>query len=459
MNMYINKLKVASVLSIAAALLFIFALREISPVINPMSAEKSYASTICPDALVGRSYVALPSKATLTRLILPKSLSSKPAKSMLLNLGPAPVYIDGSAGSAAVYGVNAAGQSFDALCQSPTDSQWFVGGTSGVSSLDTLEIINSGLSPASVLINPYTERGPLTGIPAAIPATSAVHISLSSLAPGESSVVFNVVTQSGATTSYLLDQRKSGLSNLGASYVASTDQPRTSIEIGGLINSLTSGASAQGGDGQRLRLFVPGNIDAHISGLVVSSDGEFVPIGLSDRIISHQKVVDLALPTGALTSPYGLILKSDQPLFASAITQITSSGGSDFAWANSLSPLSTESDSPAEINFAANTPQIFFMGNQISVKLRWKNSAGETVNTTVSGQGEVTWTPPSAVGLLWMLPTVKSPIYASAIIVNAHSSKGGAEGFSYIPITSHEVQTGSPLPRLDIRALTHQSSK
>ncbi len=417
----------------------------ISPAIHRTSTTVNYSATLCPSSLGGTTSVSLPTKGLLIRSVKPKSLTSYRSRTSYLPSTTFPTYIQGNPGTAIAFNSTGTGSQAALLCDGGGESQWFVGGSAGLTSSDLLDVVNSGLGSSNVVIYPYTPKGPLPAVALSVGANSESQVSVGALAPGENSVALNVVTQTGRVTSFLLDHRKRGLSDLGSSFVASTAAPTNKIYIGGLINSINHSSPA--GTTQVVRLLVPGGIDANISTTVYTNDNSFAPIGLAQTTISHQKVLDITLPTPSTSLPYGIVITSDQPLLASVLTTL-GSGSSDFAWANSLSQLSNDSRSPVLLNLAGEKPTICFMGSSISAKITWSTTTGARGSVVVSGADLQSWSAPSALSAISIQPLNKSPLYASAILASGSS-------MSYLPLASHEIQSGSTLPTLDIRTLAH----
>ena len=87
------------------------------------------------------------------------------------------------------------------LCTAPATSQWFVGGTSDVSSKGVVYIVNSGLSVSIADIFTWSENGEQAVKTVSLKANSSVAIKLDSLAPGDSNIVVKVVARSGRVNS------------------------------------------------------------------------------------------------------------------------------------------------------------------------------------------------------------------------------------------------------------------
>lgn len=436
------QVRVGAALVLGASLALAISAPHISPAQRATRLERNFPATLCPAALGGSASISLPQKHLQIRSINPKTLLTHTTPFTRLPSNSYATYVQGTSGIPIAFNSASAAGSAAVLCNAGGQSQWFIGGTAALSSQDILEVINSGLSSSNVLIYPYTSKGSVAPIALTVKANSDSQVSVASLAPGENSVAFNVVTLTGRVSSFLLDHRKAGLSDLGASYVSATNAATNTIFLGGLTN----GSAGSNAASQLVRLLVPGGIDANISTLVYSSNGSFAPVGLSQLTVPHQKVVDVPLPTAQTPSPYGIEITSDQPIFASVLTSV-SHGGNDFAWANSLTPLAFGNSSAAVMNFSGASPTLLFMGSQISVQLRWQLSSGARGTATVGGQGEVSWKSPGPIDLITINTQGKAAVYGGAIL------KNGGTSLSYLPLESSLAENGSPLPTSDIRTL------
>jgi hypothetical protein len=78
------------------------------------------------------------------------------------------------------------------LCTAPATSQWFVGGTSDVSSKGVVYLVNSGLSVSIADIFTWSENGEQAVKTISLKANSTVAVKLDSLAPGDSNIVVKV---------------------------------------------------------------------------------------------------------------------------------------------------------------------------------------------------------------------------------------------------------------------------
>jgi len=414
------------------------------------SSSANYPFTLCPAALGTTMRIGLTNSHLQIRSINGKSTSTHTSQSATLNSyqysSASPLYVQGSAGIPTAWSTSTSGSGnlVGVPCNSGGQSQWLVGGSAALTSQDLLEVINSGPTQTAVMVYPFTSKGPLAPVTFAVKANSDTQIPVSTITPGENSIALEVVSQSARIASYLLDHRKSGLSDLGSSFVAEQDQPQSTIYLGGISNGSYSGSKAST---QMIRFLDPGTLDAHITATVYTSNGALVPVGLSSLTLSHQKVLDLALPTAQMPSPYGIMIQSDQPIVASVLTSSVLSR--DFTWASALTPLATSKYSATRINFAGAKPTIVFIGAHIQARLSWQPLVGKTATAVVSGDLITSWVAPVNISNLTITPVSgQQAIYAGAILGgNSHAS------MSYLSIGSAAPQVGSAAPTSDIRAL------
>jgi hypothetical protein len=401
-----------------------------------------YPAVICPGALSGGTQIiSLPAKKLQIRGVGSKSL--KPFTTSLTQLGSNsnPTYVSGNSGSEIAFNTIAGSISAAAVCSVGEPVEWFIGGSAGVTSSGVLNIVNSGLSESSVMIYPFTSKVALAPIPVKVKANSDSKIPLSSIAPGERSVALKVVTQSGRVTSFLLDHQKQGLREIGASFVNPVFTPTKTVFIGGLFNGTAKNASSS----HLMRFLVPGSINANVSMTLYSGDGSFTPLGFDQLSITHQKVTDIELPTLNISSPFGIEITSDQPIFASTLTNPQPRGGRDYAWATQLSPISKFG-----LNLAGNSANFVFMGKQVSLELSWQGANGKTKRAILNSPDVAVWKPTETIRGLTITPRVKTPIYGGAVLMNP-----GGTSLNYLPLVANQVLAGASLPTLDIRTLTH----
>jgi hypothetical protein len=237
----------------------------------------------------------------------------------------------------------------------------------------------------------------------------------------------------------MLDHRVAGLKDLGASFVTAASDPQTTGYLAGLYGSATKAATT-------LRFLVPGNIDANVHLTMYSGGGTFTPLGFDSYKLVHQRVIDVQLPHLSLSTPYGMQVTSDQPIFVSALTRQSGENGGDFAWANQLTPLSNFT-----LNMAGASGQFFFVGSAPAVRARWIDVHGKSQSIVISGDTSALWHPIGALNGVTFTILTKSPIYGGVLVSNLDG------GLNYLPLHPNQLVSRARTPQQDVRALTrHQ---
>ena len=322
------------------------------------------------------------------------------------------------------------------LCTAPATSQWFVGGTSDVSSKGVINLVNSGLSVSIVDVFTWSENGEQAVKTVSLKANSSAVVKLDSLAPGDSNIVIKVVTRSGRVNSYLVDERVKGLQKLGGDSVNSISSPSRKFVITGIPQQLVNKKSPT----HYLRLFVPGVADANFSLELLSSDGRFIPTGFNERKLVSGKVVELKLKPKVAKGAFAIKLTSDQPIVAAIRSRAISNGNSDFVWSTPSPALI-----PMQIAIGGLLPKIIFAGNTIAVDLRVQYSNGKIKDKSITGSDLVSWQVPNkAIAITVLRAGVDN--YAGALIA-------AKSGYAFFPIATGAELTKVAIPSSNIRVL------
>jgi hypothetical protein len=322
------------------------------------------------------------------------------------------------------------------LCTAPATSQWFVGGTSDVSSKGAVYIVNSGLSVSIADVFTWSENGEQAVKTFSLKPNSISSVKLDSLAPGDSNIVIRVVARSGRVNTYLVDERVNGLQKLGGDSVNAISDPVRNFVITGIPQQLVNNKAPN----HYLRLFVPGVADANFTLELLSSNGRFIPIGFNERNLASGKVVELKLRPEVAKGAFAIKLTSDQPLVAAIRSRATSSGNSDFVW-STPSPALT----PLQIAIGGISPKIIFAGDAIAVDLRVEFSNGKVKEQSITGSDLVSWQVPDNAIAITVLSAGKEN-YAGALIA-------AKSGHAFFPIASGAELTKVAIPSSNIRVL------
>ena len=322
------------------------------------------------------------------------------------------------------------------LCTAPSTSQWFVGGTSDVTSKGVIYIVNSGLSVSIADVFTWSENGEQAVKTFSLKPNSIGSVKLDSLAPGDSNIVVRVVARSGRINSYLVDERVTGLQKLGGDSVNAISDPARNFVITGIPQQLVNNKAPN----HYLRLFVPGVADANFTLELLSSNGRFIPIGFNERKLASGKVVELKLKPEVAKGAFAIKLTSDQPLVAAIRSRATSNGNSDFVW-STPSPALT----PLRIAIGGISPRIIFAGDAIAVDLRVEFSNGKVKEQSITGSDLVSWQVPDNTIAITVLRAGKEN-YAGALVA-------AKSGYAFFPIASGAELTKVAIPSSNIRVL------
>ena len=322
------------------------------------------------------------------------------------------------------------------LCAAPASSQWFVGGTSNVTSRGVIYLVNSGLSSSIVDIHTWSENGEQAVKTVSLKADSSSSVKLDSLAPGDSNIVVEVVARSGRVNSFLVDERANGLQKLGGDSVNAISAPARKFVITGIPQQLVNNKAPN----HYLRLFVPGVADANFTLELLSSNGRFIPIGFNERKLVSGRVVELKLTPEVAKGAFAIKLTSDQPLVAAIRSRSTSNGKSDFVWITPSPALG-----PLQIAIGGILPKIIFAGDAIAVNLRVDFSNGKVKEQSITGSDLVSWqVPNNAIAITILNAGVDN--FAGALIA-------AKSGYAFFPIASGAELTKVAIPSSNIRVL------
>lgn len=322
------------------------------------------------------------------------------------------------------------------LCTAPATSQWFVGGTSDVSSKGVVYLVNSGLSVSIADIFTWSENGEQAVKTISLRANSSMAVKLDSLAPGDSSIVVKVVARSGRVNSFLVDERVKGLRKLGGDSVNAISAPARKFVITGIPQQMVKKKVPI----HYLRIFVPGVADANFTLELLSSNGRFIPTGFNERKLASGKVVELKLTPEVAKGAFAIKLTSDQPLVAAIRSRATSNGNSDFVWSTPSPPLA-----PMQIAIGGILPKIVFAGDAIAIDLKVEFLNGKVKEQSITGSDLLSWQVPNNAIAITVLSAGRDN-YAGALIA-------AKSGYAFFPIASGAELTKVAIPSLNIRVL------
>jgi hypothetical protein len=404
---------------------------------NARQFSNSYPAVVCPPNPPGvTTTTSVASKKTpfyrignkSTKLVDIKTLrySSVSDPIMLQSEGLTPVSFQSSTGVWAG----------SVICTAPATSQWFVGGTSDVSSKGVVYLVNSGLSVSIVDVFTWSETGEQSAKTISLKANSKVAVKLDALAPGDSNIVVKVVARSGRVNSFLVDERVKGLAKLGGDSVNAISAPSRKFVITGIPQQLVKKKAPT----HYLRIFVPGVADANFTLELLSSNGRFIPTGFNERKLVSGRVVELKFKPEVSKGAFAIKVTSDQPVIAAVRSRASSNGNSDFVWSTPSPALI-----PMQIAIGGLLPKIVFAGDAIAVDLRISYANGKVKEKSITGSDLVSWqVPNNAIAITFLRASADT--YAGGLIA-------AKSGYAFFPITSGAELTKVAIPSSNIRVL------
>jgi hypothetical protein len=314
-----------------------------------------------------------------------------------------------------------------ATCTISPSINWFVGGTANVTSQSKLILINSGLSDALIDLTAYSESGASQSLPVTVKASSEKVVRIDSLSPGSERIVLKVETRSGRVTSYLLDERVRGLSNIGADFVPALSEASRELVIAGLAVKLGSNSSIK----HTLRLMSVGEVDASASIEIISPDGVYVPVGFGEISLNAREVTDIDLSGVDFGSKaFALKISATEEIVASVLSEVKSGSVSDFTWSAPSQSFNTVS-----FNIYGLEPVISFVGERVILSIVWRDRQGKSNSELIRGDEIVNWRVPPNTRLLTI--SSASPVVAAMSWI----SGDGVARLGIAPSTSLESAT------------------
>lgn len=423
------------------ALLFFIIAAHIAyflPQVNIQSeVSQSYSVTTCPGAVNdSRTTALLPSRQVGTRELVRANASfTKPTSSTPV-LARGAIIVQGDPRNSWVIQTKANRWTSAATCTSGVASSWFVGGTANVTSQGKLVLINSGLSDAAAEITTYSEDGPSEPRNITVKALTEREIRIDSLLPGADRLVVKVKVINGRVSSFLVDERVRGLNNIGGDFVAPIATPSSELTIAGIPATFGSSSSIT----RTLRLMSTEDVDTNISVEVVSREGVYVPVELGNIEINAGEVVDLPLQNLDLgKGNFGLKITATSAIVASLLSEVKSGTISDFMWS-----VPAPSFENASFNIYGLEPSITFIGDQIRVRIQWRNRDGRSFTENLSGEEILNWRVPANTRLI--------------TISNLSDARAGmswltSDGITHLPIESAATLESAARPRADISVI------
>ena len=410
----------------------------LSVAVTTKSYSESYPAVVCPPTLPGlASQISLASKKTPFQRLQNRTTKTEQVKVLRLPVKKDSLVFTAEGVTPVVWQSKAGSWAGGALCTGPATSQWFVGGTADITTRGRLIVVNSGLSDAVIDIQSFTENGkqPLRTI--TVVSKNYLVIPVDSLAPGDKNLTVHVAPRSGRINAFMIDEQGKGLSALGGDLVNFAPGASKSVMIPAIPHQISRNSQALP---HTLRVLTPGDVDASVTAEVLSSDGVFVPVGLTSRSISAGIVTEFQFTPKITSSILGIRITSTEPVVAAIKSTVTVSGKKDFVWSTSAPALV-----PLTIAISGLTPLVSFTGESINVSLDVTLNNGKVVRKNVKGTDIATWRAPDA-ARSFTITKVGPDTFAAALVSSIN-------GYGYFPIAPGSLLTKIELPDSNIRVL------
>jgi hypothetical protein len=181
-------------------------------------------------------------------------------------------------------------------------------------------------------------------------------------------------------------------------------------------------------------------VDASVTAEVLSSDGVFVPVGLTSRSVGAGIVTEFKFTPKINSTVLAVRVTSTEPVVAAIKSTVTVSGRKDFVWSTSAPELV-----PLTIAISGLTPLVSFVGERINVSLDVTLTNGKVIRKTIKGTDIETWRTPDA-ARSFTVTKVGPDTFAGALVSSVN-------GYGYFPIAPGSLLTKIELPNSNIRVL------
>ena len=401
---------------------------------------QSYPTVVCPPTLSGlSSQISIASKKTAFQRLNNRGTKTSEFKILRSFIKKDSLVVTANGVTPVIWQSRIGSWAGGTICSGPASSQWFVGGSSDVTSRGHLVLINSGLSDAVVDVQAFSEKGKRALTSFNIKAKSFRTISLDSLATGDKNLVVHVVSHLGRINAFLIDELGTGLKSMGGDFVNPVPSAKTNVVIPAIPIQISK-KGQKAAMPHTLRIMNTSNVVANFTLQVFSADGSFIPVGFDSRSISPGVVTSLKLAPNIATSAFAVRIKSDEPVVAAISSTVTTSGCKDLVWSTAAQPLV-----PMAMAITGLSPVLTFTSDSIAVRIQVNFVNGKKKEVSIKGSDIATWHVPSAARSITIIKT-NANTYAGALIASDN-------GFGYIPITPGSLLTRVEIPRSNIRIL------
>jgi len=399
---------------------------------------ESYPAVVCPPTLSGLTSQISTPKTTFQSLAN-RSAKTNVFKSYRYVINKDALIVSANGVTPIIWQTRAGKWAGGTICSGPTSSQWFVGGSSDVTSRGHLIVTNSGLSDAIVDVQVFSEKGKQKLTSLAIKAKSNSAFALDALATGNKILTVHVIPRSGRINAFMIDERGTGLTSMGGDFVNSVSAPSTTLVIPAVPNQKVN-KSQKIATRHIVRIMNTSSIKSNFTLELQSTDGNFIPVGFDSQNLAPGVVTELALSPIVAASAFAVRITSDEPVVAAISSVVSTKTGKDLVWSTPTPALA-----PMTMAISGLTPAIVFTSPAISVQIEVTFFNSKKSRVIVKGVDVTAWHVPNGARTIRI---IKSSIdtYAGAL-----TSDGN--GYGYIPIAPGSLLTRVEVPRSNIRVL------
>lgn len=316
-------------------------------------------------------------------------------------------------------------------CLRPGTDWWITGADGRVGFTDDLVLANPGTTTANVTVRAWASTGPLQPPKLqafTLGAGKSVLLPVADYTPDAALVSLHVHANSGRVTATVRDQRVSGVRAAGVDWIAPAQPPSRDLVVPGV---------PAGAGQRRLVLANPGRTDATVTVRLVTTSGDFSPAGHPTVLVRAGRTAAVDLTDSLDQAAGAVVLSSDQPVTAAAVSQTSTSlrhGFPDIQWHPAGLPITTAAVLPDSTPPYDGTVRIYLTAPHGAGRMRLTTADGHSRTVDVRPGRTVIVDPvallgSAATGPLLLRPAGGGPVWASRSLYFA-----GAHG----PLTTAE---------------------
>jgi len=419
-------------LIIGLAIVLIAALQ--SDPLDQIERTSSIPATVCPKFEdEARATALLPSNRTSIKSAKSRKPGFTRARVNPYPLNNTSIVVEGGEVNSIVLRSRTSNYTAATNCLIGDGDQWFVGASGALGSRARILAVNSGLSASSLEIFAFDRGGEAGSRAITIPPVSQHEIRVDSLAPGSEASAIRVLTRSGRVSTFVIDERSRGLSNLGGDFLAS-QTPATTLTIAGIPTRLGGVAIPK----HVIEILATGARASVVSVELLSDGTRFTPVGLSEVTVQPGEVKRLPLPDELGGRAVAIVITATEEVAASVI----SASSREFAFSTPSVALESY-----QFNVGGLEPILSFAAKAIRLDVAITSRSGKVRSERLTGAEILNWRVPSNSRRIAITSTY--PVHMAA-------TWSSGDGFTSMPLNPGTELERSSTPTFDIDALVDQ---